>query len=105
MVLIRRGYKSISWWLPDEVISEIIQAAPRYDQAALCRASKLFHALGVRILYRVVDLDDYPSIAGFCLTVLTNTAKFSHLVRSLTVDRISSNIERVINTKKIKILN
>ncbi|KAF8155343.1 hypothetical protein K438DRAFT_1862636 [Mycena galopus ATCC 62051] len=84
MVLTRRAYKSISRWLPNEVICEIIQAARPSDQAALCRTSKLFHSLGVPVLYRVVELRSYASIRDFCSVVLANAAKFAGLVRSLT---------------------
>jgi hypothetical protein len=96
-----RGYKSISQWFPNEVMSEIIQAAPRLDQVALFRTCKLFHALGVPILYRVVDLNDYTSIEGFCSTVLANPTKFGELVRSLSITTSSdyrSSRMRVLNS-------
>ncbi|KAJ6548162.1 hypothetical protein DFH09DRAFT_1087283 [Mycena vulgaris] len=44
MFLTRRAYKSISRWLPNEIITEIL-AASQADQASLCRVSKLFYAL------------------------------------------------------------
>jgi hypothetical protein len=81
MVLTRRAYKSISRWLPNEVISETIQAAPQSDQIALCRTSKLFHALGIPVLYRVVELYGSSFMTGFCSTVLGNPSKFAGLVR------------------------
>ncbi|KAF8151257.1 hypothetical protein K438DRAFT_1865168 [Mycena galopus ATCC 62051] len=83
MVLTRRAHKSIFRWLPNEVISEIIRAVRPSDQAALCRTTKLFHALGVPILYRVVALQGGTSIMHFCDTVLANSSKFAGLVRSL----------------------
>ncbi|KAJ7036524.1 hypothetical protein C8F04DRAFT_1394125 [Mycena alexandri] len=86
MVLTRRASKSIVRWLPNEVISEIIQAAPPRDQASLCRATKLFEGLGVPILYRVVDLKTGASTKAFCSTIASYTAKFAKLVRSLTFD-------------------
>ncbi|KAF7353954.1 hypothetical protein MVEN_01081800 [Mycena venus] len=93
MVLTRRAYKAISRWLPNEVISEIIQAAPPSDQAALCRTSQLFHALGVPMLYRIVVLCHYESIEGFCSTVLANPSKFAGLVRSF---RVNLNAEKQV---------
>ncbi|KAJ7036592.1 hypothetical protein C8F04DRAFT_1394176 [Mycena alexandri] len=86
MVLTRRAYKSIARWLPNEVISEIIQAAPPHDQASLCRTTTLFQGLGVPLLYRVVDLKTVASVEAFCSTIASHTAKFAKLVRSLTVD-------------------
>ncbi|KAJ7490807.1 hypothetical protein FB451DRAFT_1361557, partial [Mycena latifolia] len=83
MVLTRRAYKAISRWLPNEIIAEIIQAAPKSDQASLCRVSKLFHALCLPILYRVVHLQTSASVEAFCTAVLSNTA-LSELVRSFT---------------------
>ncbi|KAJ6502055.1 hypothetical protein C8R45DRAFT_607981 [Mycena sanguinolenta] len=77
--------KSISRWFPSEVIFEIIQAAPRSDQAALCKTSKLFNALGVLVLYRVVKITNHASLDGFCSTILSNSSKFPELVRSFTV--------------------
>ncbi|KAJ7932833.1 hypothetical protein B0H13DRAFT_1954858 [Mycena leptocephala] len=72
MALTPRG-KCISEWLPNEVIFQIIEAVQPHDQPALCRTCKLFHALGVPILYRVVHLDKWTSIV------------VAELVRSLTV--------------------
>jgi hypothetical protein len=45
MVLTRRVSKSISEWLPNEVIPEVIEATPSSSQAALCRTCILFHSL------------------------------------------------------------
>ncbi|KAJ7736028.1 hypothetical protein DFH07DRAFT_843167 [Mycena maculata] len=41
MVLTRRQSKTISRWLPNEVISEVIEAAPTTDLTALYRASQV----------------------------------------------------------------
>ncbi|KAJ7509623.1 hypothetical protein B0H11DRAFT_1960350 [Mycena galericulata] len=85
MVLTRRQYRAISSWLPNEVIVQIIEAAPRADQAALCRVSKLFRGLGVRVMYRVVHLEhSRANVRAFCLALLWNPA-LAELVRSLTV--------------------
>ncbi|KAF8209468.1 hypothetical protein K438DRAFT_1811092 [Mycena galopus ATCC 62051] len=85
MVLTRRAYKSISRWLPNEVISEIIHTAPRSDLVAICRVSRLFHALGLSLLYRRVELASYASIDRFCSTILGNPTKFAGLVRSVAL--------------------
>ncbi|KAJ6548187.1 hypothetical protein DFH09DRAFT_1169939 [Mycena vulgaris] len=84
MVLTRRGYKAISRWLPNEIISEIILDAPQKDQAALCRVSKLFHGLVVPALYRAVHLDQPDAVTVFCDAVLSNPG-LAELVRSLTL--------------------
>ncbi|KAJ7467475.1 hypothetical protein FB451DRAFT_393759 [Mycena latifolia] len=83
MVLTRRAYKAISRWLPNEIITEIIQAAPQSDQASLCRVSKLFHGLCLPLLYRAVRLKTRSSIEAFCAAVLSNNA-LAELVRSFT---------------------
>ncbi|KAJ7434873.1 hypothetical protein FB451DRAFT_1466175 [Mycena latifolia] len=70
-----RGSKPISQWLPNEIITQIIQALPRRaDQGVLCRTSKLLHGLGAPVLYYAVDLRTYTSIDAFCSTVLSNPA-------------------------------
>ncbi|KAJ7654310.1 hypothetical protein B0H17DRAFT_1214407 [Mycena rosella] len=84
MVLTRRAYKAISRWLPNEIIAEIVQAAPRSDQASLCRVSKLFRDLCRPILYRVVDLETNASVPDFRNTVFSNAA-LAGLVRSYSV--------------------
>ncbi|KAJ7687231.1 hypothetical protein B0H17DRAFT_1332495 [Mycena rosella] len=84
MVLTRRAYKAIPRWLPNEIITEIVQAAPRSDQASLCRVSKLFRDLCSPILYRVVDLEANASATDFGDTVLSNAA-LAGLVRSYSV--------------------
>ncbi|KAJ7687651.1 hypothetical protein B0H17DRAFT_1203541 [Mycena rosella] len=85
MLLTRRAHKAISQWLPNEIIAEIVQAAPRSDQASLCRVSKLFHDLCLPILYGVVDLEADASVADFGDIVLSNAA-LAGLVRSYSVD-------------------
>ncbi|KAJ6548171.1 hypothetical protein DFH09DRAFT_1281621, partial [Mycena vulgaris] len=83
MVLTRRGYKAISRWLPNEIMTEIIQEAPQNDLASLCRVSKLFHGLVVPVLYRAVHLD-HDGAAAFCDAILSNPG-LAELVRSLTM--------------------
>ncbi|KAJ7500520.1 hypothetical protein B0H11DRAFT_1995642 [Mycena galericulata] len=83
MVLTRRQYKAILRWLPNEIITEIIQVAPRGDREALCRTSKLFHAIGLPILYRDVNLDSGACAKFLCDSVLSNTT-LPGLVRSFT---------------------
>ncbi|KAJ7302375.1 hypothetical protein DFH08DRAFT_1089844 [Mycena albidolilacea] len=89
-----RAHADISRWLPDGVISEIIRTAPVYDKAALCRASKLFHALGIPVLYRVVELERHDSVERFCATVLGNPSEFAGLPGRLL--QILLNIEEIL---------
>ncbi|KAJ7490795.1 hypothetical protein FB451DRAFT_1221088 [Mycena latifolia] len=89
MVLTRRAYKAISRWLPNEIITEIVLAAPQSDRASLCRVSKLFHALCLPVLYRVVHIQTRASAEAFGLSILSDTA-LGPLVRSFTIyDRLS----------------
>ncbi|KAJ7629581.1 hypothetical protein B0H17DRAFT_1218142 [Mycena rosella] len=83
MVLTRRAYKAISRWLPNEIITEIVQLTLRSDQASLSRVSTLFRDLCLPILYRVVRLNSRASVAGFGAAVLSNNA-LAELVRSYT---------------------
>ncbi|KAJ6537695.1 hypothetical protein B0H19DRAFT_373071 [Mycena capillaripes] len=83
MVLTRRQL-AITRWLPNEIISEIIQAAPRSaDRASLCRASKLFYSIGVQALYPEVDIKSYSCAISFSSAILSKPA-LSGLVRSFT---------------------
>jgi hypothetical protein len=81
-------------YFPNEILTEILRAVPQSDQTALCRVSKLFHALCLPILYRVVHLKDLKSIDSFCSSVLSNaTARES--LRSFKVGYIAG-IRRVM---------
>ncbi|KAJ7619683.1 hypothetical protein FB45DRAFT_1063029 [Roridomyces roridus] len=67
---------------------EIIQNAPKSDQATLCRVSKLFHALVWPILNRTVTLrvdyrDDH--IEAFCHAMVRSPER-ADSVRSLTFE-------------------
>ncbi|KAJ7612162.1 hypothetical protein FB45DRAFT_939998 [Roridomyces roridus] len=77
MVLTRRAHKArmvIARWLPNELLARIIDYAPRPDQAALCRVSKLFHALTLPVLYREIEIDttEQPAIVieSFCSAMM-----------------------------------
>ncbi|KAJ7100498.1 hypothetical protein C8R44DRAFT_809994 [Mycena epipterygia] len=83
MVLTRRAYRAISRWLPNEVITEIIQAAPQKDRTAICRTSKLFYGLSVPVLYRVVDIDTHTSLSSFSAAISSNP-NLAKAVRSFT---------------------
>ncbi|KAJ6548182.1 hypothetical protein DFH09DRAFT_1367018 [Mycena vulgaris] len=87
MVLTRRAYKAISRWLPNEIITEIVRAAPPNDQASLCRVSKLFRGICLPILYRAVGLATYTSLVAFCSTISSNSL-VAQLVRSFEVSYI-----------------
>ncbi|KAJ7100492.1 hypothetical protein C8R44DRAFT_946970 [Mycena epipterygia] len=87
MVLTRRAYKAISRWLPNEVITEIIQAASQKDRAALCRTSKLFYGLSVPVLYRVVDIETHVCLLSFS-AVISSNPDLAKAVRSFTFLRL-----------------
>ncbi|KAJ7100517.1 hypothetical protein C8R44DRAFT_353368 [Mycena epipterygia] len=86
MVLTRRAHKAISRWLPNEVLTEIIEAFPNLaDRASLCRVSKLFHALCLPILYRVVHLDvNLHSAVTFSSSLKENSTR-ADAIRHLIV--------------------
>ncbi|KAJ7687224.1 hypothetical protein B0H17DRAFT_1070333 [Mycena rosella] len=84
MVLTRRAHRDISRRLPNEIITEIAQAAPRSDQLPLCRVSKLFHALTLPALYRDVRIETEASDLAFRSAVMSNNA-LAELVRSYTL--------------------
>ncbi|KAJ7505774.1 hypothetical protein B0H11DRAFT_358724 [Mycena galericulata] len=77
--------KPISQWLPNEIITDIIQAAPKAELVALCRTSMLFHSIGVSILYRAVDLDETRS-DSFSSAVLSNPY-LAEYVRFFKIER------------------
>ncbi|KAJ7612172.1 hypothetical protein FB45DRAFT_1065534 [Roridomyces roridus] len=91
MVLTRRAYKArmlITRWLPNEVLAEIIEHLPREDQATLCRASKLFHALTLPVLTRTVAFAMNQVVKSspwiyFCLGVVEHPERGA-AVRSFT---------------------
>lgn len=87
MVLTRRQHKAISRWLPNEVIAEVMRAAPKPDQAALCRVSKLFHGLATPIVYRVVELKELSFLLKFSSVILSNP-NLAGFIRSLTLSAI-----------------
>ncbi|KAJ7687232.1 hypothetical protein B0H17DRAFT_1070355 [Mycena rosella] len=61
--------KPVAEWLPNETIIEILQVVSRPDQVALCRVSKLFHALCL------------PYYIAFCSAIVC-TPSLSQSVRS-----------------------
>ncbi|KAJ7773625.1 hypothetical protein DFH07DRAFT_801305 [Mycena maculata] len=89
MVLTRRGHKArmMVTRLPNEIITEIVRAAPKADQATLCRVSKFFHSLVLPVLNRVVE----PArgnrnnivLAGFCSALIADPGR-AHVIRSFT---------------------
>ncbi|KAJ6487185.1 hypothetical protein C8R47DRAFT_517426 [Mycena vitilis] len=83
MVLTRRQYKDISRWFPNEIIAEVVQVAPQADQAALCRVSRLFHSVGIPVLYRAVEVVGRDSMKAVSLVILSNPL-LPDLVRSFS---------------------
>ncbi|KAJ7186368.1 hypothetical protein C8R46DRAFT_1206380 [Mycena filopes] len=88
MVLTRRQYRAISRWLPNEIITEVITASPKADQAVLTRVSKLFYGLATPVLYKAVDLRTLAKINGFCSSILVN-ASLSQPVRVLKLGNLA----------------
>ncbi|KAJ7654304.1 hypothetical protein B0H17DRAFT_1338296 [Mycena rosella] len=84
MVLTRRAHRDISRRLPNEIITEIVQAARRSDQASLCRISQLFYAVSLPVLYRDVRMETAASALAFRSSVMSNNV-LAELVRSYAV--------------------
>ncbi|KAJ6548240.1 hypothetical protein DFH09DRAFT_1320565 [Mycena vulgaris] len=103
MVLTRRAYRAISRWLPNEIITEIILAAPQADQASLCRVSKLFHALCRPLLYRVVHPNTYDSLMTFSSTIISDPA-LAEFVRSFKVVRHGTRAQRLLEPDTSRLL-
>ncbi|KAJ7084641.1 hypothetical protein B0H15DRAFT_848419 [Mycena belliarum] len=80
----QRAKKAISPRLPNEIITEIIQATAKKDRACLCRVSKLFHGLGLLVVNRTVRLSHYASASGFCSGIIANPDR-GLAIRSFTV--------------------
>ncbi|KAJ7478667.1 hypothetical protein B0H11DRAFT_1916652 [Mycena galericulata] len=81
MVLTRRTSKIRSieiWrWLPNELLTEIIQNVSSADQATLCRVSKLLHNLTLPVLNRTVELNTtHPrSLRTFCSALIAKPVR------------------------------
>ncbi|KAJ7619669.1 hypothetical protein FB45DRAFT_1033520 [Roridomyces roridus] len=58
--------RAITLWLPNEILTQVIQNAPKCDQATLCRVSRLFYGLALPSLNRTVTL----CTVGFNVEVL-----------------------------------
>ncbi|KAJ7732610.1 hypothetical protein DFH07DRAFT_990771 [Mycena maculata] len=71
--------------LPPEIIIEIIQAAPRTDQASLCRVSRLLNTLGLHVLNHTVvtRFSEYSGIHAFCAGLIANPVR-ADAIRSHT---------------------
>ncbi|KAJ7612244.1 hypothetical protein FB45DRAFT_1118106 [Roridomyces roridus] len=114
MVLTRNGHRArmqITRWLPNEVLSQIIQFAPLADQAVFCRTSKLFHALSLPIVNRSVCIEtetlDTDSIAAFCLSMIQNperagaTREMAVMFNNPDREREEANYGKILNTIKL----
>jgi hypothetical protein len=71
-------------WFPNEVIEQIVQAAPPADRASLCRVSKLIHDLSLPILNRTVELYEYNSAGAFCCALIEDPSR-GDAIRSFSV--------------------
>ncbi|KAJ7612223.1 hypothetical protein FB45DRAFT_940129 [Roridomyces roridus] len=87
MVLTRHAYKAsmnITRWLPNEVLTKIMEHSARGDRATLCQISRLFHALCLPVLNRSVFLAHVDSATAFFYSILKYPER-ANAVRSLTV--------------------
>ncbi|KAJ7605219.1 hypothetical protein FB45DRAFT_493294 [Roridomyces roridus] len=83
----QKAYMRITRWLPNEVLTEIIQNAPRADLVTLCRVSKLFHALALPSLNQTVVLETSMRrrevLEAFCRAIMQSPERADSL-RSLS---------------------
>ncbi|KAJ7506927.1 hypothetical protein B0H11DRAFT_1973412 [Mycena galericulata] len=84
--------KAISDRLPNELIATIIYAMPTSDLVTLCQTCRLFHGLGVPVLYKVVGIDE-TCAESFCSSVLSNQSLAGY-VRSFTIANKSNSPSR-----------
>ncbi|KAJ7619645.1 hypothetical protein FB45DRAFT_162164 [Roridomyces roridus] len=88
-----RARMCITVWLPNEVLTEIIQNALKADQARLCRVCKLLHALALPILNRDVTLRpdslELQDPEAFCSSIIQSPIR-ADSVHSVTLINRSS---------------
>ncbi|KAJ6604044.1 hypothetical protein B0H10DRAFT_2078223 [Mycena sp. CBHHK59/15] len=84
MVLTRRASRCILRWLPNELLSDIISLALVADKVSLCRVSRLFNALAILSLYRVVTLNSYTQLCQF-RAALSNDSTRASVVRTFSM--------------------
>ncbi|KAJ7725304.1 hypothetical protein DFH07DRAFT_970920 [Mycena maculata] len=81
MALTRSPHKAlvITQWFSNEIITEIVQAASKKDQATLCRVSTLFYGLALPILNRDVVLSLFYEttniVRAFCSALIANPTR------------------------------
>ncbi|KAJ7619577.1 hypothetical protein FB45DRAFT_1095891 [Roridomyces roridus] len=90
----KKDHTCITRWFPNEILAKTIQNARRADQVTLCRVSKLFHAVALPCLLRIVSLDtdteDSGVLEAFCSAIIRNPARAeSFLSRHPTITHLS----------------
>ncbi|KAJ6548169.1 hypothetical protein DFH09DRAFT_1169906 [Mycena vulgaris] len=75
--------EAITEWLPNEIITEILEATTKTDQASLCRVSRLFRELCVPVLYRTVQLRHLTGALAFCLALIESPSR-GQFIRSFS---------------------
>ncbi|KAJ7473380.1 hypothetical protein FB451DRAFT_1249135 [Mycena latifolia] len=75
--------EAITQWLPNEIITEVIEATNSADLLSLCRVSRLFHELCLPIVYRSVQVVHRTQTLAFC-TALFETPTRAEFVRSFS---------------------
>ncbi|KAJ7651225.1 hypothetical protein FB45DRAFT_32948 [Roridomyces roridus] len=85
------SHLSILQWLPNEIIAQIVESAPRTDKALLCRVSQLFQELALPILNRdiTVRLDRSRNLEALFSAMIQHPGR-ANAVRSLTLIHESS---------------
>ncbi|KAJ7619682.1 hypothetical protein FB45DRAFT_670786, partial [Roridomyces roridus] len=96
----QKAYMRITRWLPNEILTEIIQNAPRADLVTLCRVSKLFHALALPSLNQSVVLNTRKHngevLDAFCGAILQSPER-ADSVRSLSFSSAYELLFRLAN--------
>ncbi|KAJ7323296.1 hypothetical protein DFH08DRAFT_887868 [Mycena albidolilacea] len=70
---------------PTEIITKIVQAAPRADQQTFCLVSRYCHQVSLPVLYQVIVLrfDRKAALGAFCSSLVAQPAR-AEAIRSLT---------------------
>ncbi|KAJ7743513.1 hypothetical protein DFH07DRAFT_36142 [Mycena maculata] len=108
MVLTRRAYKSITRWLPNEILSEVVQWVTPPDLVALCQTSHLMKGIATPLLYRAVSLSKISGMKRFITTMERHAndpvSKAEH-VRQFCIHQFAPNIPENILQKITLVLS
>ncbi|KAF7366821.1 hypothetical protein MSAN_00940400 [Mycena sanguinolenta] len=101
--------RPISQWFPNEVLTQIVQAASKKaDTAAFCQVSKLFYGLSVPILYHSVYLKTDTNGASDCITQFCDSIAYNPslapLVRFVRLDMFPNRLQTDSVLESFKLL-